>query len=202
VVPRISFAANAPTVVIVGGGIAGLNCALELANFGIRSTVYEASGRIGGRMFSNNSYWEANQVTEWCGELIDTGHTTIRKLAKRFGLPLDNLLGAQPKRSDDIYHFFGKYYPKSVADQDFRAVAGLVADDADAAGFPTPFDSNTAAGRALDSMSVYDYIERRIPGGHRSPLGALLDVAYVIEHGADSTDKQRRNFIFLPRLQH
>src|SRR5436190_3911824 len=51
VVPRFSFASQAPTVVIVGGGIAGLNCALELADAGIRSTVYEASGRIGGRMF-------------------------------------------------------------------------------------------------------------------------------------------------------
>ena len=74
-------------------------------------------------MFSNTGYWNANQVTEWCGELIDTGHTTIRRLAKRFDLPLDNLLGAQPHRSDDIYHFFGGYYPKSRADRDFLAVS-------------------------------------------------------------------------------
>src|SRR6186997_2925242 len=40
VVPRVSLAARAPTVAIVGGGIAGLNCALELADVGIRSTVY------------------------------------------------------------------------------------------------------------------------------------------------------------------
>ena len=200
-VPRFSLAAGAPTVVIVGGGIAGLNCALELADAGIRSTVYEASGRIGGRMFSNNSYWDARQVTEWCGELIDTSHITVRKLAKRFDLPLDNLLGAQPPRSDDIYYFSGRYYPKSQADQDFRAVADLVAQDAEAAGFPTTFDSNTAAGRALDRMSVYEYIERRIPGGHRSPLGALLDVAYVIEYGADSTDQSALNLIFLLGFQ-
>ncbi len=170
VVPRVSLAARAPTVVIVGGGIAGLNCALELADVGIRSTVYEASGRIGGRMFSNHSYWDASQVTEWCGELIDTSHTTVRKLAKRFDLRLDNLLGAQPPRSDDIYHFSGQYYAKSQADRDFGAVADIIAADAEAAGFPTTFDSNTAAGRALDRLSVYDYIERRIPGGiaHRS----------------------------------
>jgi len=200
-VPRFSLAARAPTVVIVGGGIAGLNCALELADAGIRSTVYEASGRMGGRMFSNNSYWDANQVTEWCGELIDTSHTTIRRLAKRFDLRLDNLLGAQPSRSDDIYYFSGRYYPKSQADRDFAAVAGIVAGDAETAGFPTTFDSNTAAGRALDSMSVYDYIERRIPGGHRSPLGALLDVAYAIEYGADSTEQSALNLIFLLGFQ-
>ena len=200
-VPRFSFAAAQPTVVIVGAGIAGLNCALELADLGIASTVYEASGRIGGRMFSNTGYWNANQITEWCGELIDTGHTTVRKLAKRFDLPLDNLLAAQPHRSDDIYHFFGGYYPKSRADQDFLAVSDLIAADADAAGFPTTFDSNTPAGRALDRMSVHEYIERRIPGGHRSPLGALLDAAYVIEYGADSREQSALNLIFLLGFQ-
>jgi monoamine oxidase len=201
VIPRFAFAAAEPNVVIVGAGVAGLNCALELADLGIRSTVYEASGRIGGRMFTNTGYWNSNQVTEWCGELIDTGHTTIRKLAKRFGLPLDNLLGAQPHRSDDIYHFFGGYYPKSQANRDFLAVSDRISADAEAAGFPTTFDSNTAAGRALDRMSVYEYIERRIPGGHRSALGALLDVAYVIEYGADSTEQSALNLIFLLGFQ-
>jgi monoamine oxidase len=200
-VPRSSFAAGEPTVVIVGAGIAGLNCALELADLGISSTVYEASGRIGGRMFSNTGYWNANQITEWCGELIDSGHTTIRKLAKRFDLPLDNLLAAQPHRSDDIYHFFGGYYPKRQADRDFLAVSDTISADAEAAGFPTTFDSNTAAGRALDRMSIHEYIESRIPGGHRSPLGALLDVAYVIEYGADSTEQSALNLVFLLGFQ-
>jgi monoamine oxidase len=200
-IPRFSFAAVDPTVAIVGAGIAGLNCALELADLGIRSTVFEASGRLGGRMFTNDGYWSANQITEWCGELIDTGHTTIRKLAKRFDLPLDNLLGAQPPRSDDIYHFFDRYYPKSQADRDFLAVSDLIAADAEAAGCPTTFDSNTAAGRALDRMSVHEYIERRIPGGHRSPLGALLDVAYVIEYGADSGEQSALNLLFLLGFQ-
>jgi len=200
-VPRFSFAGGEPAIAIVGAGIAGLSCALELADLGIASTVYEASGRIGGRMFSNAGYFEANQVTEWCGELIDTAHTTIRDLAKRFKLPLDNLLGAQPNKSDDVYRFFGSYYPKTTADRDFLAVADAVAGDAEAAGFPTTFDSNTPAGRALDQMSVYEYIEQRIPGGHRSPLGALLDVAYVIEYGADSTDQSALNLIFLLGFQ-
>src|SRR5262245_54714933 len=86
-VPRFSFGAPQPTIVVVGAGVAGLNCALELADAGIRSTVYEASGRIGGRMFTNATYFDQRQVTEWCGELIDTDHATIRGLAKRFNLP-------------------------------------------------------------------------------------------------------------------
>jgi monoamine oxidase len=199
--PRFSSAAAEPAIAIVGAGIAGLTCALELADLGIRSTVYEASGRIGGRMFTNAGYWNANQITEWCGELIDTGHTTIRGLSKRFGLPLDNLLKAQPNKSEDIYHFLGEYYSKSRADEDFLAIADQIAADADAAGFPTTFDSHTAAGLALDGMSVYDYIEHRIPGGHGAPLGMLLDVAYAIEYGADSTGQSALNLIFLLGFQ-
>jgi hypothetical protein len=33
------------------------------------------------------------------GELIDQGHTTIRQLAQELGLPLDNLLAAEPNGS-------------------------------------------------------------------------------------------------------
>ena len=44
-------------------------------------------------MFSATSIWANNQVSEWCGELIDSGHKTIIGLARRFGLPLDNFAG-------------------------------------------------------------------------------------------------------------
>ena len=53
---RIASAAGQPRIAIVGGGISGLTAALTLADSGVASTVYEASGRIGGRMFSNTTY--------------------------------------------------------------------------------------------------------------------------------------------------
>ena len=49
--PRATRAADASRIAIVGGGIAGLTCALRLADQGIASTVYEASGRVGGRIW-------------------------------------------------------------------------------------------------------------------------------------------------------
>ena len=108
--PRGLRAATQPTVAIVGGGIAGLTCALTLRDKGYASTVYEVSGRVGGRMFSNRSgYFAGGQVSEWCGELIDTGHHTVRNLAARFSLPLDDLLGAEPNKSTETYYFNGRY---------------------------------------------------------------------------------------------
>ena len=72
--PLAAFASPAPRIAIIGGGIAGLNAALTLNDAGIASTVYEASGRVGGRMHSDTTSWLNGQTSEHCGELIDSGH--------------------------------------------------------------------------------------------------------------------------------
>jgi monoamine oxidase len=185
-----------PSIAIVGGGIAGVTCALYLRDKGYASTVYEASGRIGGRMFSNTSYF-GGQVSEWCGELIDSGHKTVRNLAARFHLTLDNLLGAQPNGSEETYHFGGRYYSKSQADEDFLDMADILAADLEGAGYPTRFDRFTGLGRQLDLMSIHDWIETRVPGGHAAPLGGLLDAAYAIEYGADTNVQGSLNLLYL-----
>jgi monoamine oxidase len=200
--PRPARADNAPRIAVVGGGIAGLTCALHLADEGIASTVYEAAGRVGGRMFSNTSgYWDEDQVSEWGGELIDTGHTTIRRLAHRFDLPLDNVRAAEPTGSEDTYHFLGYYYPRALAEADFSPVFESVLADEEAAPFPTTFDYFTPAGKALDNMSVYDWIETRVAGGHTTPFGRLLDAAYAIEYGADTTRQSALNLVYLLAFQ-
>jgi monoamine oxidase len=200
--PRRAFGKSQPKIVIVGGGIAGVTCALELADHGLGSTVYEASGRIGGRMFSNTTTWADRQVSEWCGELIDTGHVTVQALAKRFKLPLDNLHEAEPAGSQDTYQFLGEYYKQSSAEADFlRRVADRVADDANDADYPTTYNNFTEAGVKLNAMSVYQWIESRVPGGHQSNLGQLLDVAYAIEYGADTRDQSALNLVYLLGFQ-
>lgn len=199
---RARAAANDPVVAIVGGGIAGLTCALNLLDRNVESTVYEASGRIGGRMYTNRSgYWSANQISEWGGELIDTGHETMLALAARFGLPVDDLFTFQPAGAVEIYKVLGCYYPKTQADADFDAIWRDVKDDLRAAPFPTTFDSAPPAARALDNMSVYDWIESRVPGGHDAPLGQVLDLAYAIEFGADTMDQSALNLIYLLGFQ-
>ncbi len=200
--PRPAFAKADPTIAIVGGGIAGLTCALKLADRGLASTVYEASGRSGGRMFSNSQYWNQGQVSEWGGELIDSGHQTIQALARRFGLKLDDLHAGEPSGSQDTYKFFGAYYKQNDATADFLAdVAEKVLADADAADYPTTYDSFTPEGAELATMSVYEWIESRVPGGHDSELGQLLDLAYVCEYGANSTDQSALNLVYLLGFQ-
>jgi monoamine oxidase len=198
VLARPARAAGGPRIAIVGGGIAGLNAALTLADKGIASTVYEASARVGGRMHSDNiGYWEAGQTSEWCGELIDSGHKTILALAQRFRLPTADLLQAQPNGSEDTYWFLGGYYSVNDADNDFQPVHNALQGDVQAASYPTTYNSSTAAGRALDNMSVYDWIESRVPGGHTSRMGLLLDAAYNEEYGAETSAQSALNIVYL-----
>jgi monoamine oxidase len=194
--------ATAPRIAIVGGGIAGLNAALSLSDAGYASTIYESSTRVGGRMHSDTSgYFSNGQVVEYCGELIDTGHKTIKALIKRFGLKKVDLLAAQPNGTEDTYYFLGHQYPVDQADDDFKPVRKIVEAQTDAAGYPTTFDSSTPTGRKLDAMSVYDWIENYVPGGHRSSFGRLLDAAYNIEYGAETTDQASLNLVYLLGFQ-
>lgn len=193
---------SSPRVAIVGGGIAGLTAALTLQDKGIASTVYEASDRVGGRMHSDRSgYWTSGQVSEFCGELIDSGHVTVQSLAKRFGLALADLTAAEPAGSTETYYFLGRRYSAAQADADFEPVRKAAKSDLTAAGYPTLWNSYKPAGLALDRMSVYEWIETRVPGGHSSPFGRLLDVAYNEEYGAETTDQSSLNLLYLLAYQ-
>jgi monoamine oxidase len=194
---RGARAAAAPRIAIVGGGIAGLTTALTLRDKGVASTVYEAhASRLGGRMHSDTS-WGTGQVSEFCGELIDTGHHMIRQLAQRFGLSTVDLLGAQPNGSTDTFYFDGAYYPVEQADKDFQPVHKTLQDQVQQTSYPTLYNSFTAAGKFFDQMSIYDWIENYVPGGHASPFGQLLDVSYNIEYGAETTDQAALNLMYL-----
>ncbi len=198
---RPALGAAAPRIVIVGAGIAGLNAALTLQDAGYPSTIYEASGRPGGRMHSDTTSWANGQVTEHCGELIDSAHEAILGLAQRFNIPVADLSAAEPPQSTETYDFFGQRYTVEQANADFNAVYRAVKQDLMAAGFPTVYYSYTAAAAALDHISVYDWIESRVPGGHGSMMGQLLDIGYNVEYGAETTAQSALNVVYLLGFQ-
>jgi monoamine oxidase len=192
-----AFASMTPRIAIIGGGISGLNAALTLQDAGIASTVYEAANRVGGRMHSDTTSWLNGQTSEICGELIDTGHTSILGLAQRFNLATVDLHAAEPPHSTETYFFGDTYYPTTKANSDFGPVFRALKADNNAAPFPTLYNSFTEAGFDLDHMSLFDWIESRVPGGHASKLGQLLDVAYNIEYGNVTTQQSSLNLVYL-----
>ena len=188
-------------IAIIGGGIAGLNAALTLQDAGITSTVYEASSRVGGRMHSDTTSWLNAQTSEHCGELIDSKHKTILGLASRFKLPTVDLLAAEPVHSTETDFFFGQYYTATQANVDFGPVWNAVKKDLTSAPFPTLYNTFTQAGFDLDHLSLHDWIETRVPGGHGSPMGQLLDVAYNIEYGNVTQEQSSLNLVYLLGFQ-
>ena len=186
-----------PRIAIVGAWIAGLTAARVLADNGIASTVYEASERIGGRMHSNTSTWQNGQTTEWCGELIDTGHVLIRGLARRFGLALIDRVAAAPPAAEPTNFIFNSYYPESQAIADFVPVYQTLLAQITATGGSTTYNSHNANGYALDHLSLSAWIDQYVPGGHGSYLGQLLDIAYNEEYGLDTPLQSSLNLVYL-----
>ena len=112
-----------------------------------------------------------------------------------------DLLAAEPAGSTETYWFLGGRYGAEQADADFEPARDAAKKDLTAAGYPTLWDSYKPAGRALDQMSVYDWIETRVPGGHSSAFGRLLDVAYNEEYGAETSDQSSLNIVYLLAYQ-
>uniref|UniRef100_A0AAU2JL66 FAD-dependent oxidoreductase n=1 Tax=Streptomyces sp. NBC_00049 TaxID=2903617 RepID=A0AAU2JL66_9ACTN len=176
-------------VAVIGAGISGLTAALTLKDAGVACTLYEADpGRVGGRMWTQRDHWAYGQTSEIGGELIDTSHKKILELCRRFGLPTEDFLGGGPNGAEEVLRFNGEYYSRTQADEDFKAVYQALRRDLQEAG-EVSWNSTTPAGTALDNMTLHEWIETRVPGGHGSQLGRFIDVAYNVEYGAD-TDRQ------------
>ncbi len=161
-----------PRIAIVGAGIAGLNAALTLQDAGLSCSIYEASDRIGGRMHSDTT-WADDMVSEWCGEFIDGNHDTIHQLIKRFGLNTIDLGWGRADRAQYILYFSNRYYGVEELARDFQE------------------------GFRLDHLSVYDWIEQYVEGGHNAPLGHLLDNACTGYFGLDTGEQSSLNLVYL-----
>jgi monoamine oxidase len=192
-----AVAASPPRIVVVGAGLAGLTCAYRLRQAGLNAQVHEASDRVGGRCWTLRGAFADGQIAEHGGELIDQGHTETRQLAQELGLSLDNLLAAQPNGTEDAFWFDGGRYSVADATRDLKGIWQTIHRDVSDAGYPTTYQSSTARGRALDNMSAAAWIDASVPGGRSSKLGQLLDVAYNIEYGAETTDQSSLNLLYL-----
>ena len=94
-------------------------------------------------------------------------------------------------------YFDGQPYSYTDATNDLKGIWQKIKSDLQAAGYPTQYNSYTQRGWQLDHMSVVDWINESVPGGMYSKLGQLLDVAYNIEYGAESSQQSALNLLYL-----
>ncbi|HEU0201637.1 MAG TPA: FAD-dependent oxidoreductase, partial [Burkholderiaceae bacterium] len=108
---------NPIDVAIVGAGLAGLACADALQARGVQARVYEASDRVGGRVWSDRTLFPG-QVFERGGELIDNLHKTMLGYAQRFGLQRE--LQWRTFGGEETFYFFGQHWREENIVDEYR----------------------------------------------------------------------------------
>ncbi|HZF80927.1 MAG TPA: NAD(P)/FAD-dependent oxidoreductase [Rubrivivax sp.] len=194
VLPQVAFAARGAKgadVAVVGAGFAGLYAAHVLAGKGAAPTVFEAGDRVGGRVWSLRGLFPG-QVAERGAELIDTTHTTVRGLARRYGLQLESYARSQHP-GEEFFYFNGRHYSEAEVVEEYRAfVPAMKADLTRIGNGPTALE-HSAAERALDNTSLRDYLVQR---GAGPLLRQVLDVAYTIEFGREIDRQSALSLLF------
>lgn len=180
-----------PRVVIVGAGIAGLNAAYVLKKAGVRTDLYEASTRSGGRILSAKHLLAPGLVTELGGEFIDSSHADILALAQEFGLALLDRRAQSEANLRTAYFFGGRHHSERQVVEAFRPLAARIDKDAATLGETIDF-RNPGNAAALDKLSVGEYLDRI---GARGWMRDFLKVAYVTEFGLDEGEQSALNLI-------
>src|SRR5947209_7737347 len=183
-------------IVIIGAGIAGLNAALTLQDAGFACSIYEASNRIGGRMHSDTTTWADGMVSEWCGEFIDGDHRTLLHLIERFKLKTIDLGREIPDRAQTIMYFFNRYYDAEEVWGGLQLIYPILQQQIHEADSPTTYTHFTETGYRLDHLSVYDWIEQYVDGGHDTPLGRFLDGGCRGYFGLDTRMQSSLNLVY------
>ena len=187
-------------VIVVGAGLAGLSAAWRLAQEGVTARVFEAAPRTGGRCLTERRAFDAGQIAERGGELVDTAHDEIIDLALALGLSLDDLHAATPRNTQSLHWIGGRRYDDASAAVDFASLWPALERDAKRLGDDLPtFARYTTAQQALDRMTAREWLASRVPGGASAPIARLLANAYVEELGADLEDISAATVIDLLR---
>jgi monoamine oxidase len=181
-------------VAVVGGGIAGLVCAYRLTRAGVAARVYEGQKRIGGRMWSLRDHFPEAQVCELGGELVDTGHVTVRGLCTEMGIELDDFDHEEPGLARDLWFFDGRRFSDAEVVEAFRPVAAKIdaaweAVTGETIGYRTPH-----GGEAIDRMSLADWLAE---AGASGWFYELLDVGYTTEYGLEIAEQSPWNLLML-----
>jgi len=178
-------------IAILGGGIAGLNCANHLLNSAIRFKIFEAQRRLGGRILTHyNDSLGLGIFPEFGGDFIDSGHEDMLALAKEFNLELIDLEQEQKDKNliKDIYYFDNRKISEDEVIKEFKKIAEKVAKDKDSLGE----DYDTPEAEKLDNTPLSGYMASL---NCSQWLKDLLIAAFVAEFGLDTNEQSTLNFL-------
>lgn len=182
--------ATTARVAIIGAGTAGLTAAYRLQQAGLTATLFEASKRAGGRMFSLRGKFADKQIAELGGELIDTGHAEILALCAELGLQVDDLkVEGTPT---DLYYFGGKQISEAQLVEEFRPLGKRIVTALDEFDYDKILYNQTSGAEPYDKLSITEWLDE----AEATPLiKSVLTVAYTGEFGLDPSEQSALNLI-------
>lgn len=164
------------SVAIVGAGLAGLNALRLLDTAGVDARVFEARGRVGGRVFTARS---GPVPADDGGQFINSDHADMLDLARAHGLGLIDR-GAMAGRT--LVTLGGQRVPMELLVRSLAGLAGQVATDAAA----LASDPATAL-RRIDTLSAAAYLDRaKVPYQARALIEATIRTEFGQEPGEAS----------------
>ena len=183
-------AANGP-VAIIGGGIAGLTALWHLTQAGIDAQLYEARGRMGGRVYTARE--KGKPTVEAGGQLVNTDHADMKALAREFGLSLIDRKGAAHRTmilSDD------KEVPEGKLASALRGIAGQI--DADSVRMDQDYAS---VATELDNMSFTGYLDKHAALMPDPWVRRLMEATARTEYGVEPSEASAIELVFnLPAI--
>ncbi|MGH6650587.1 MAG: flavin monoamine oxidase family protein [Sphingopyxis sp.] len=166
--------ASGTRVAIIGGGLAGLTALDALAAAGVDAHLYEARGRLGGRVLTTDFFPGLN--IEDGGNLINTDHADMLALAKRFAIPL---IDRKPMAAHNRYVADDRLLGDAELIDDLRAIAAQIGKDA--AALDADYEK---VAPALDALSVTAYLDQ-YAALMKPHVRAFLEATIRTEFGAE-----------------
>ncbi|MFM9075123.1 MAG: flavin monoamine oxidase family protein, partial [Bacteroidota bacterium] len=190
-VPLVRCGSRQPEIAIVGGGLAGLSAGYTLRKSGIPFTLYEASGRLGGRTFTIPDAVVDGAWVDFGAEYVDTTHVHLIDLATELGVPITDL------RSDPLasktFYFEGRYITEKEIVEALNPYVSSIQQDIDSLPDELHY-RNANAFRELDNRSITDYLKEK---GINGWLYRFLDMALVAEYAMDCEEQSALNLLVL-----
>jgi monoamine oxidase len=178
-------------IAIIGAGIAGLNAAYQLKQHDITATIYEASGRVGGRMYTLKDQFGPGLTTDVGGEFVDTSHTDILDLVNQLGLSCYDL--RKDPRIAKTFWFEGRLLGEKELREAISPYIGTLMKDIHS--LPPVISYKSAdAFRHFDEMSILDYLRSIGIGGW---LFKFLNVLLTREYGMEASEQSAINFLIM-----
>jgi monoamine oxidase len=191
--PLLHFTKNPPRIAIVGAGIAGLNALHHLKKQGLNATIYESSGRTGGRIFTVKEAMGAGTWAEFGAEFIDTNHKDMWDLIKEFNLEtIDYFQESEAKLQKEAFFFNNQHHTLAQVVEEFRGFAPRMKADMDKLPDDISYETKEPFVKKLDKTSLSDYLSQK---GAQGWIKRFLEVAYESEYGLSPEEQSSLNLL-------